>query len=421
MDQDDRRVRGGAIAQDERYSEIAGKLVRLAWRDVEPPRHTEVSPGVVDAVATELRSRGRRRRFHRALRWTGGACAGAAALIGVLALVSSHGRQLLGSFARVSASGESSSRDGSNGSGSGRASRLLLVLEETNEAGRLVLPNRFVGAGDTFRAGIKDTVRIGSAAGTELVVEAGGSLRVVEADAMKRFALLRGAVHLRVAKLLPGERFIVETSDTKVEVHGTQFRVSLVDAAPGCEGAVVTRVSVSEGVVSVDSSGLEARLFPGDDWSSKCAEPPVAQQDRPRSRRKLARRRSHPMVRPVLATANAAKPPAVAGDRLYTGGSKSLAAAPSASQLAAQNDLFASAVRARRNGRAEDALARFERFVRQYPDSSLIESALVHRMRLLARSDHRAAVDAAAGYLARFPDGFARGEAQLLLNVPAKP
>ena len=252
------------------------------------------------------------------------------------------------------------------------------------------------------------------------MVEPGGSLRVVEADATKKFALLRGAVHVRVAKLLPGERFIIETSHSKVEVHGTQFRVSLVDGAPGCAG-MVTKVSVSEGVVSVDSAGQEERLLPGDDWSSKCVPSPAPEQDQPRSTHRRAHRRSPSKARLGVAAANVARMPASDGDPPDTSGSRSLAAAPSASQLAAQNDLFASAVRAKRDGRAEDALLRFDRFVRQYPGSSLVESALVHRMRVLAWLDRRAAVEAATGYLGRFPDGFARGEAQLLLNAPAKP
>ena len=393
----------------------------MAWRDVHSSRHAEMSPDVIGAVAIELHARGRRRRYYRALRWTGGACAGAAAVIGAVALVASHGRERPGRLDRMVAAGESApGGEGATGAEATRASRLLLVLEETNSASRSPLPDRFVSAGDTFRAGEHGTVRIGSAAGTEVVVEPGGVLHVLEVDATKKFALLLGAVHVRVAKLLPGERFIIETAHTKVEVHGTQFRVSLVDGAPGC-GGMVTKVSVSEGVVSVDSAGQGERLLPGDDWTSKCAPSPAPEQDQPGSRRKLARRRSLSKARLGVGAANVARMPAANGGQLDPGGSTSLAAAPSASQLAAQNDLFASAVRAKRDGRAEDALLRFDRFVRQYPGSSLVESALVHRMRVLAWLDRRAAVEAATGYLRRFPDGFARGEAQLLLNAPAKP
>jgi TolA-binding protein len=93
-----------------------------------------------------------------------------------------------------------------------------------------------------------------------------------------------------------------------------------------------------------------------------------------------------------------------------------------ASVLAAQNDLFLSAVRARRAGQNARALALFERFMRDYPDASLFESALVHKMRLLAAtSDFAAASASARQYLARFPDGFARDEARALLGTRARP
>jgi hypothetical protein len=93
-------------------------------------------------------------------------------------------------------------------------------------------------------------------------------------------------------------------------------------------------------------------------------------------------------------------------------------AAPTRSQLAAQNDLFVAAARARKQGRPSQALDLFERFVETYPDSSLLESALVQRMRLLrAGGTPGAAAQAATRYLGQFPDGFARTEAEQVLGV----
>jgi hypothetical protein len=92
----------------------------------------------------------------------------------------------------------------------------------------------------------------------------------------------------------------------------------------------------------------------------------------------------------------------------------------SPSQLAAQNDLFVAAARARRQGHPSQALDLFERFVETYPDSSLLESALVQRMRLLRTSGTPGAgAQAATRYLVQFPDGFARGEAEQVLGVGA--
>ena len=97
----------------------------------------------------------------------------------------------------------------------------------------------------------------------------------------------------------------------------------------------------------------------------------------------------------------------------------------SSSALEAQNDLFQSALRARRGGRAPEARALFERYMDQYPDGSLYEAALAQQMRMLAAGADAhgaaAAAAAAARYLARFPDGFARDEARTLLAAPSGP
>jgi hypothetical protein len=96
------------------------------------------------------------------------------------------------------------------------------------------------------------------------------------------------------------------------------------------------------------------------------------------------------------------------------------AAAPSApvsaSSLAEQNDLFASAVAAKQSGEGAVALARFEAFVRRYPASPLAENASVERMRLLRATDPARARVAARAYLGRWPDGFARSEAEGVLS-----
>jgi len=88
------------------------------------------------------------------------------------------------------------------------------------------------------------------------------------------------------------------------------------------------------------------------------------------------------------------------------------------SALALQNDLYARASVERNSGHAAEALALYKQLIAQFPGSALVESAYVQRMRLLARMhDSRAAAEAQR-YINRFPDGFARTEAQALLNSP---
>jgi hypothetical protein len=140
----------------------------------------------------------------------------------------------------------------------------------------------------------------------------------------------------------------------------------------------------------------------------------------------------------VAATAGATKGRVAAGAPATTDARIETVQGDPMSSLAGQNDLFSSALRAKRGGQARRAIELFERFVRSYPASSLVESALAQRMRLLAQpgtqaraqaraqdsiaarlsSPDSSAKSAAADYLARFPDGFARAEARALLERP---
>jgi hypothetical protein len=82
------------------------------------------------------------------------------------------------------------------------------------------------------------------------------------------------------------------------------------------------------------------------------------------------------------------------------------------SGLAAQNDAFRAALRARERGDDAGALSAFARFMRRYPASPLAENACVERLRLLASGDPALARAEAARYLERYPNGFAREEAE---------
>jgi hypothetical protein len=267
-------------------------------------------------------------------------------------------------------------------------------------------------------------VRIGAARGTTLTLEQGGDLRVDDDGPMQRYELRGGAVRAQVSKLVAGERFIVATADAEIEVHGTAFRVAVVPGDPACGDGTTTRLTVTEGVVSVRSGGVETRVVPGGVWPERCgtaaASPALpagpASVGRPAARAHAAPAAS---ARAGLTHAALHETPPPAPDVAPAAPAAQEEAEPSspaarrrASLLAAQNDLFSSAVHAGRRKQTAEALRLFERLLREYPDSPLAESAAAHRMNLLRVGDPWAAGVAAREYLARFPNGFARQEAE---------
>jgi hypothetical protein len=300
---------------------------------------------------------------------------------------------------------------------------------------RPVARGMMLESGTRLVAPATNEVRIGSADGTTLTLEPGGELTVIEQSASRRYALSKGAVRAQVAKLHAGERFIIATEDGEVEVHGTVFRVATVPGSPSCRNGVKTRVTVFEGVVSVRSGGAEAFIPGGGSWPEGCAAGDVsaaptesesaaagagtrASSANPsglvRERRHLRHRAHgtrHRWGRIATAAAQPDEAPAVASES---------PAAPSAtlsSDLAAQNDLFAAAVRARRERRTLESLDLFSQLVDRYPNGPLTEGAMVQRMRLLAATDDASAAHAADEYLARFPAGFARAQARRIAGA----
>ena len=209
----------------------------------------------------------------------------------------------------------------------------------------------------------------------------------------ERVRLRAGSVALAVPKLGTRGKVLVETEDALVEVHGTRFNVRVVEEPPG---VTFTEVTVSEGRVLVRSGGQSRFLGPGESTSTRVAAPPTPSADAappdgveskaPASPRRAERRR--PATAPV--------PP---------------------SELAEQNRLVEAAELAQRGGMPTLALERLEQLITRYPDAELAHNARVERFRLLERSGrHAEAVEAARAYVARHPNGFARQEAEHLLD-----
>jgi hypothetical protein len=211
--------------------------------------------------------------------------------------------------------------------------------------------------------------------------------------AERRLRLGVGSVDVDVPHLgRTSERFVVETPSVDVVVVGTAFSVDV-----GGSAARETKVNVRRGTVWILSHGERlAVLKAGDVWSSErnpVAESPAANA-------------------PALdgAPTAAVKAPHVAQARPTEGAARE-AVAPGS--LAEENRLFEAALAARNggdDGRAADA---FGALLSRYPRSVLAEQALAERFRALSRAGRTAlAVTAARRYLAAYPQGAARSDAE---------
>jgi hypothetical protein len=363
------------------YAEVVRRLLR-GRRAAPPPSLPADRRRLVAAVEEALRARSRRRTT---LRRTVASSIGVAAAVALL--VTARG-------------GWRSPRDGGASQAPAPPSRALTVLSGAPAAGQIIgldgMPEPavrgvVVDAGLRLVAPPSGEVTVGTPDGTLLTLGPRGDLAVLETGPTRRFALRAGVVSVRVARLVAGERFVLDTADAEIEIRDAALSVALVAPDPNCGHGAQTRVSVSAGGANVRRDGHEVRVSAGEQWPAEClATAPAEHPGRPT----VARRRA-----PATSVAPAAR------------------VAP-ASSLAVENDLFAAAVRTRNAGRLSDAAAMFGRLIDDHPKSPLLESAMVQRMRLLATVDRAASVSLAHTYLARFPGGAARPEAERL-TAPA--
>jgi ferric-dicitrate binding protein FerR (iron transport regulator) len=350
----------------------AGLVSKLLARDPSPAPLP--SPGersrAISALAAALAARSRRRR---AQRWV--AVFGAVAATFVLAF---FGARLMSRPAvRLSSAPVPATSGGQivAHAVAGESSLVVQGAEVPLDDGRLLSPGSRVVTPASGRA----TLSFSSGTGvllreaTDLTVAADGSSQVLRLD--------EGSIELHVAKLKPDQRFLVDTPDSEVEVRGTRFTVSVVPPDAACGAGVRTRVAVTEGVVVVRHAGNEDRVPAGAQWPAGCQA--------------VERAPASPADRIPVALA-----PAVAAG---------------ASTLAEQNDLFARAVSARRRGDVRDALVLLNRFSATYPSSPLAEGILVERMRILRATASPRSAQVARDYLAHYPNGFARAEAEAIV------
>jgi hypothetical protein len=389
-----------------------------------------LAPRDRDATVAALeRALGRRRRHQGLRRHIAPVSTFAAAALVLLVAGGIVGRR---AGERAPASGPLAARDE-------RAMTVLGALSEDPTIGGTLVSPAVAGSralargmtlapGDQLTASPSTEIRLGTLEGSVLTLERSSELVVVEESGVQRFALRGGALRAQVARLVPGQRFVIDTGDAEIEVHGTVFRVAMVAADRACASSGIrTRVSVTEGVVGVRVGDEQFFVTAGDAWPKDCRAPAPAPTP-------TAASTSVPgsaVAGSPMASRAAAGPTVTARTR---GGARSAvgrsaraasagftAAATTAalpgSSLAAQNDLFLAALRARRDSRPQESLRFLARLIDGYPDGPLIEAAMAERMELLlSAGDASAAARVAGQYVRRFPDGFARPDADRLVR-----
>ncbi len=354
-----------------RYAELAGKLFAREARSSVPPPEPDARARAIVAIAEALRARARRRRL---IRWSTGL--GAAAAVALAALGTAR------HFARHDAI---ASRPPSSGAqavqivahGVTGATSVLFSGAQAPLADESPVPQ-----GSRLVTPANGRATLAFSTGTNVVVGEGSDMSLGGDGAHQVLHLSAGSIDLHVAKLTAQQRFVVGTSDAEVEVRGTRFHVSVVRPDPACGHGTPTRVAVTEGVVVVRHDGTEDRITAGEVWPDGCARAGGA---------------------------------ASANDGARTGGS--LRVAGPVSTLPERNDLFKRAVDANNAGDVRGAVAGFELFLGRYPSGPLAEDARIQIMKLLVKVSPSQAASAAHQYLAEYPKGASRDEAEGIISA----
>ena len=253
--------------------------------------------------------------------------------------------------------------------------------------------------GDSVQSDTDSSAVLGFANGTRITLSSSANLHVDDLGSTRRFSLFRGSLQAHVAKLGQGERFVVSTPDSEVEVRGTVFTV-VVDGSPSrCrDGTNNSSVRVSEGAVWVRSGDKQVVLHPGESWAAPCphsgtlnetatettehesvvASSPAATAVRSGAHRSTAAR----VTSVVVPTPSPKESPLVPG--AAPAPSERPVQAASVSSLAEQNDLLSAAMAAERQGQHDLALRKLDDLIARYPGGPLSESARAERQRILS-------------------------------------
>ncbi|HTQ07348.1 MAG TPA: FecR domain-containing protein [Polyangiaceae bacterium] len=273
--------------------------------------------------------------------------------------------------------------------------RLVAGDVSVRRAGRttnLVVGDVFVG-GEVVSTAAYSVAEIGIASG-RAELGASSELEIVSPTTNERRLRLRtGSVDVDLPhKLEAGKHLVVETPDAEVLVVGTAFTVNYGSQ----HGVASTEVHVRRGTVWIMQGGSQrAVLRAGDEWSSATA--PTAAADAPAPvRSRAARVSASPAARPAAPTH-----------------------AADSGTLAEENRLFQAGLTARNAGDSAGAADAFSGLLSRYPHSVLREQALAEQFRALDRAGRSSAATVAARrYLASYPNGFARADAERVTSGP---
>lgn len=262
-------------------------------------------------------------------------------------------------------------------------------------------------AGEVFVGG--EVISTAAGAGVEIGIASGhadlaasSEMQILRPTASeRRLRLGTGSVDVDLPrKLEGGKHLIVETPDAEVLVVGTAFTVEV-----GAEnGARETRVSVRRGTVWIMQNGKQrAVLRAGDDWRSSNA---------------VARIPAPPAVEPEkpARTSDAGKSASLGRAAASVRGARGARPIDSGT-LREENTLYEAGLAARNRSDHAAAADAFAQLLARFPRSILRESALAGEFRALERAGRSSAATVAARrYLAGYPNGFARADAERIAN-----
>lgn len=361
----------------DRYARLAARALResIAERsESSPARMDERRDAIVAAMALAIAAKARHRRIYAA---TAVVLAAAAGVLVVLRLAGGAGLT-------------------STKSGAGSA----LVVEHQSGGGNVLVraagsqPLADLGvlsAGDSVRTDETGATTLGFDNGTRITLSSSAHLRVDEIGSTRRFSLLGGRFQAHVAKLTRGERFVVSTPDSEVEVRGTVFTVVVSSPDAKCrEMASSSSVQVSEGAVWVRARDAQILLHPGESWTTPCPTlpvtiaPPAVKTDEVQTSKQAVVTPVRTAVRKTVAARAEVSPLPVQVPSLAPAPVRPVVTpSPSpVSHLAEQNDLFSAAMSAERRGEHETALRTLNQLIERFPGSPLGESARAERQRI---------------------------------------
>lgn len=219
---------------------------------------------------------------------------------------------------------------------------------------------RFIAGADELATAGELHAREGSRAA--LITEAGAHVDVLPSSRVRMLgkasrggvetlSLLEGEVHCRVPPLAKGRSFVVATPNTRVVVHGTEFRVRVGGRRGSC-------ISVREGLVEVQTDGVSVWLGPGSDYG--CEEESAPQK----------------AVRAVRSTRSKSRGARVRGaaERVRAIEEQAQKELPEGT-LAAETRIMADALRAEQQGKKSVARSLFARLIANHPSSPLVPDA----------------------------------------------